>query len=642
MKKSIFLLILAFSIHDGFAQSYIPEEDKKLAESLKNDYKDESYVGLGSFVEFSFELAKDEKDTIPLKVTQTIREEIICLKNFTSYVNAIIYDDNSYIKDITLLDSKGKTSFVKPIISKKNYEENGIFYSDSKLYSYVFPFSGEGAKSGYELTKVYTDVKYLTSIYFHSYYPIQKKTISFKVPAWMEVELREMNMNGYSLVKNSTVDPKTKATTYTFTLNELDADKTESHAPGISHTLPHILILCKSYTRNEVKYPLFNNTADKYKWYSGLVKSVNNESSQLKPLVEKLITGKTKDQEKIEALFYWVQNNIRYIAFEDGIAGFRPASCQKVYNDKYGDCKGMANLLKQMLLIAGYDARLTWIGTRHIAYNNSIPSIAVDNHMICTLILNGQKYFLDPTETYIPFGEYAYRIQGKEVIIEDGDKYLLEKVPESGKDKNKIQEFASFTIQQESLTGKKSEKYDGESKLNILRSYSETKTDKKEEVLKDFIRGDDNSVTIANLKSSNLEERRGALNFDYDIILNYKVTDIGTEKYVSIDHDQEFKNMDFDSTRKKDYLFPYKYYLVKKYELVIPEGYTVKYLPENISIVHPEFTVKVHYKNEGGKIIYTKEISVDEAVIPKEKFKEWNLAIAELKKTYEDQIILSK
>jgi hypothetical protein len=28
--------------------------------------------------------------------------------------------------------------------------------------------------------------------------------------------------------------------------------------------------------------------------------------------------------DKVKAIFYWVQNNIRYIAFEDGIAGFLP------------------------------------------------------------------------------------------------------------------------------------------------------------------------------------------------------------------------------------------------------------------------------------------------------------------------------
>lgn len=80
--------------------------------------------------------------------------------------------------------------------------------------------------------------------------------------------------------------------------------------------------------------------------------------------------------EKIEAVFYWVQDNIRYIAFENGIMGFKPEAASKVYQNRYGDCKGMANLLKEMLKICGYDARLTWIGTNDIPYDYKTASLA--------------------------------------------------------------------------------------------------------------------------------------------------------------------------------------------------------------------------------------------------------------------------
>ena len=72
-----------------------------------------------------------------------------------------------------------------------------------------------------------------------------------------------------------------------------------------------------------------------------------------------------------------------------------------------------------MLTIAGFDARLTWIGTSDLPYAYSLPSLVVDNHMICTVILNGKKYFLDGMEEYIALSDYAQRIQGKQVLIED-------------------------------------------------------------------------------------------------------------------------------------------------------------------------------------------------------------------------------
>ena len=115
-----------------------------------------------------------------------------------------------------------------------------------------------------------------------------------------------------------------------------------------------------------------------------------------------------------------MQDNIRYIAFEDGLAGFIPATAQEVFKSKYGDCKGMANLMTEMLKLAGLEAYMTWIGTRHIPYDYTLPSLAVDNHCISTVIIGGKEYFLDGTEKYIPFGDYAWRIQGKEVLIGKG------------------------------------------------------------------------------------------------------------------------------------------------------------------------------------------------------------------------------
>ncbi|MEO6489675.1 MAG: hypothetical protein ABIO04_07015 [Ferruginibacter sp.] len=89
----------------------------------------------------------------------------------------------------------------------------------------------------------------------------------------------------------------------------------------------------------------------------------------------------------------------------------------------------MAHLTKEFLRSIRFDARLCWIGTNHIAFDYSTPSMAVDNHMICALIFQGKTYFLDATENYIGLNEYAERIQGRQVLIVDGDKYIYTKVP---------------------------------------------------------------------------------------------------------------------------------------------------------------------------------------------------------------------
>lgn len=268
----------------------------------------------------------------------------------------------------------------------------------------------------FNYTKHITDVKYFTRIYFTDIFPVINKKITFQVPDFVEVELKEFNFKGFNIQKKQSRNEREKTTIYEYTVTDL-MPSGEERIKGSSHVYPHILVLTKSYTQDGSKTTLLSNTDELYRWYSSLTKGVEGNTNELKPLVDKLMAGKNSDNEKVKAIYYWVQDNIRYIAFEDGLAGFRPAKADEVYKNKYGNCKGMANLVKNMLKVAGYDARLTWIGTSRIAYDYSTPSLSVDNHMICTLLLGNKQYFLDPTEKYCPLDDYAERIQGRPVIL---------------------------------------------------------------------------------------------------------------------------------------------------------------------------------------------------------------------------------
>ena len=229
-----------------------------------------------------------------------------------------------------------------------------------------------------------------------------------------------MNFDGSGIKLNKSFDSKRNADIYEYTATKIPEIAREESAPGKSHIYPHLLILAKSFSNQGKEITLFKSVEDLYSWYHSLTELMKNDSEGLKGKVIELTQGKTSDLEKVKAIYYWVQDNIRYIAFEDGLAGFKPDECQFVYEKRYGDCKGMANLTKEMLLLAGFDARLTWIGTDRIAYDYSTPNLAVDNHMICTLILNGKEYFLDPTDKYSSFDDYAERLQNRQVLIENG------------------------------------------------------------------------------------------------------------------------------------------------------------------------------------------------------------------------------
>ena len=116
-----------------------------------------------------------------------------------------------------------------------------------------------------------------------------------------------------------------------------------------------------------------------------------------------------------------------------------------------------------------------------------MPALCENNHAICTLNFGGKTYYLDGTEDYVPFGENAFRIQGKEVMIANGDKFDIKTVPSTLADDNKIISTADFTLANESLKGKVKVVLTGNQHTEFHQSYQELPGNSQKEYLNDFL-----------------------------------------------------------------------------------------------------------------------------------------------------------
>ncbi len=556
-----------------------------------------------------------------------------------TFFNRIHINDEVSVTDIDVR-IKGKKKISKSDLSVHDVTDDDIFYSDSKAVDYALKFDQLlDINNNYDLK--FNDIRYMSLMFFTSVYPTAEKEIILEIPDWLDMDVKEFNFEGYKMSKKTTPNPK-GGKTLTFTAKELAGYKSEKKAPNAKKIFPHIMLLFKSFKKDGKTTKIFEKADDLYTWYSSICKDIGNSNAVLKPQVSTLTAGKKTDLEKIESIFYWVQDNIRYIAFENGIMGFRPDACQNVYKNLYGDCKGMANLLKQMLILAGYDARLTWIGTNDIPYDYSTPSVAVDNHMICTVILNNKKYFLDGTEDYIALDDYATRIQGRPVLIENGKTPILDKVPAFTSDRNRAIQKIDMALDDKILRGSVQSEYHGESKTRILYVYNHIPTDKRTEALKEFVGSDNPNISIKKVDISNTEDRKNAFKVRGEYELKNIVSTSGNEMYLALDLDKEFMNFDFDSTRVYDWEFSYPYKDETVTTFTLPAGYKVDYLPTPVVANLPYFKANLTIEQKDNKLIYTKKFTLDSLILKKKDFKEWNVFVKNIKEFYKDQIVLVK
>jgi len=365
----------------------------------------------------------------------------------------------------------------------------------------------------------------------------------------------------------------------------------------------------------------------------------HNEAISAK--AKEITLGLNADMDKIKAVFYYVQDNIRYIAFEDGLAGFRPEKADEVLRKKYGDCKGMANLTRMLLTALGFDARLCWLGTDHIAYDYQTPSLAVDNHMICGLIYKGKTIYLDATQTYLGINDYAERIQGRQVLMEDGDKFILSRIPVEGVSQNYDFEASKLSVNGTNLTGNVAHLWRGEDKEDVLIGVNGIKKENADEAMKRFLSNDNSDYVINNLKISSTTNPDKDFTANYAVEIKNGVSVFSKAYYIDFDLKKELLNSAIKiEERKHDFWFPHKINICKETELILPANYKASGLPEALNIVNPDYEFHIRYTTSPGKLTYKKTLLVKNTHLTVAKFAQWNRDIEQLVKTYNETITL--
>lgn len=556
-----------------------------------------------------------------------------------NYPVAETYNNQVTIDDVSARVDNRNISYFKPTYTY--YSVSDVFYSDEKICYFSLLLPKKGSTANVTFTETVADPRYFTSVYFSESVAVTQKEVSFTIPRWMKVELKELNFGSLNIKRSSIYDSKNDADIITYTAQKLPATQREDNGPGPTYVYPHIMVLTKSATVGGQTFTYFNTVSDQYAWYRGLVKNSGSTNEAITAKAKEITAGLSADMDKIKAVFYYVQDNIRYIAFEDGMAGFKPELADEVLRKKYGDCKGMANLTKALLGSLGYDARLCWLGTDHIAYDYQTPSLAVDNHMICGLIYKGKTIFLDATETYIGINEYAERIQGRQVLMEDGEKYILSRVPTMQPSQNYDHEMSKVAISGASLTGTVSHLWKGEDKESVLSGLNSIKKEKTDEAMAKFLSDQNSDYEVKNLKLSSVDNHDTDLTASYDLDHKNAVSSFSKAYYVDLDLKKELMNSAIKiDERKHDYWFSYKMNLFKETELALPAGYKIGSLPPNLDIVNPDYEFHIKYVVAADKLSYKKILLVKNTHLPIAKFAQWNADIEQLSKTYNESIIL--
>ncbi|AIY39474.1 hypothetical protein LT85_0314 [Collimonas arenae] len=125
-------------------------------------------------------------------------------------------------------------------------------------------------------------------------------------------------------------------------------------------------------------------------------------------------------ERKVSGLMQHINDNYRYLGdWRASDRGYLPFSLAQIEQHGYGDCKDLSVLLAAMLKASGISADVAWVSRGDVARSLLIPGTAAPNHAIVRAVINGQVWWLDPTNPVFDPGQTLPDIQDRWVMVID-------------------------------------------------------------------------------------------------------------------------------------------------------------------------------------------------------------------------------
>jgi hypothetical protein len=207
----------------------------------------------------------------------------------------------------------------------------------------------------------------------------------------------------------------------------------------------------------------FASWEDMGNWYGNLVSTRMEASQPIKEKVKALTEGKTTTLAKMQAIAYFLQHDIRYVAISLGIGGFQPHAAPDVFLHRYGDCKDKATLMRTMLREIGVDSYHVVINAERGSVTRDSPAHNGFNHVILAIKLAddvkdpsliavmqhptlGRILFFDPTNELTPFGQIGGYLQANYGLLVTSRGGELVELPQQPSAMNGIERVGKMTL----------------------------------------------------------------------------------------------------------------------------------------------------------------------------------------------------
>lgn len=331
---------------------------------------------------------------------------------------AIRHSDFARLHDLT-----GRTvapdGRVSPLAKNARFQRKLSVRDKRFVTSVAFPAVEVGSIIDYRYELAFDSIYFLEPWTFSETVPVQHAEITWKVPAEISARAWAHQPEGVKFESEKISTGPTRG--LRVWVDNLPAVPDEPYAPPFRDLAAHFLLIPLAYGDAYQRFPLIDDWPTVTKifrdGYDAAAKG-GAAASRAKQVAAQATTPRAR----AEATYAFVRDQI---ATEDviGVSLRKDSRLETVLKEATGDYLDKALLLEAMLKAQGLDARLTWAADRRYgAIDASVPTPSWFQRAVVTLVLDGKRVFLDPSDRALGFGHLPAELQGSAGLIVAGDK----------------------------------------------------------------------------------------------------------------------------------------------------------------------------------------------------------------------------
>jgi transglutaminase-like putative cysteine protease len=354
------------------------------------------------------------------------------------------------------------------------------------------------------------------------------------------------------------------------------------------------------------------------RWIASLNKGRNILPETTKANIQQMTKSLPSTEDKVRALYEYLQNKTRYVSIQLGIGGYQPFEASVVDKTGYGDCKALSNYMLTMLETIGIKGHYALIqaGDDHEELEVDFPSSQF-NHVIVAVPNGKDTLWLECTSQTNPFG-YQGRFTGdrKALLIADNGATIV----------NTQRYPAEVNLQ--TTRAEVTVASTGQATASFKRVYSGLQYENGG--LSHYINGDhdqqkrwvQNHIGIPsfNLKSftiANVKERIPSAVLTAEVVMDRFATVSGKRMFItpnlmnrSISIPEKVEN------RKTAIVKDLPFIDIDTVRYRLPEDIYPEFIPENVTISSPFGEYNAHFYLDQGSLVYVRKLRMNKGTFP--------------------------